>query len=130
MRSILLAGLLSLIPCAAHASDEDDRWLGEDKVKHFGGTAILAIGGYALGAIFWEDKGARLASGAAVGLGAGIAKEIWDMTGRGDPSWRDLAADVVGTGTGLLLAWGADELFFTSSSKSDDAHLVTVGARF
>jgi len=72
----------------------------------------------------------RLAAGATLALGAGVAKEIADLAGAGDPSLRDLVWDVVGTGAGLLLAWGVDAAFFAPAGGRDDAKLVTFGARF
>jgi hypothetical protein len=41
-------------------------------------------------------------------MGAGVAKELWDLSGRGDPSWKDLAWDGVGTAAGLVTAWCFD----------------------
>ena len=41
-------------------------------------------------------------------LGLGIAKEVWDLSGHGDASWRDLTWDVVGTTTGVLVAYAID----------------------
>ena len=43
-----------------------------------------------------------------VALGAGLIKEAWDLSGHGDASWRDLTWDVVGTTTGVLLAYAID----------------------
>jgi putative lipoprotein len=92
-------------PAMAQASDP---WWGPDKVLHFGATAALATGGYATGALLFEGELPRFALGAGLGLGAGVAKELWDLSGRGDPSWKDLTWDVVGTGTGLLASWVVD----------------------
>src|SRR5262249_17867894 len=68
-------------------------------------SAELAINGYTLGAAFWEDRGARLASGAVLALTAGIGKELYDLSGHGDASWKDFTWDVIGTATGLLISW-------------------------
>ena len=38
----------------------------------------------------------------------GVAKELWDLSGHGDASWRDLTWDAVGTVTGLALAAAID----------------------
>ena len=48
------------------------------------------------------------ASAASFALGLGIAKEVWDLSGHGDASWRDLTWDVVGTTTGVLVAYAVD----------------------
>lgn len=54
-------------------------------------------------------------------LGAGVAKEVADLAGLGHPSWKDLAWDVVGTGTGLLVAWAIDALVVHLSGEGDRA---------
>jgi putative lipoprotein len=91
----------------AHA-DDPDPWFGRDKALHFGATAVLASGGYAGTALATDDRRFRLAVGAGLGLGAGVAKELWDLSGHGDASWRDLTWDVVGTATGLAVALAID----------------------
>lgn len=132
MRWLALPVLLACLPTRASASEEDP-WFGRDKKLHFVVSAGLATGGYALGAIFWEEPSARLASGATLALGAGVAKELADLAGYGHPSWRDLAWDVIGTGAGLLLAWGADELFFSvegGGSAGESRRMLSLGGRF
>jgi uncharacterized protein YfiM (DUF2279 family) len=37
-------------------------------------------------------------------MGAGIGKEVYDLSGRGQASWRDLTWDAVGVATGLGVA--------------------------
>jgi putative lipoprotein len=62
-----------------------------------------------------SDPLTRAAAGATLALGAGIAKELLDLAGTGDPSWRDLTWDVVGTATGVLVASGIDYLIRRAS---------------
>ncbi|MCA9674948.1 MAG: hypothetical protein KC464_07940, partial [Myxococcales bacterium] len=81
-----------------------DDWLGRDKALHFGASATLAVGGYAVSTIWLERHDQRAGAGAAVALSAGVAKELWDATGRGDPSWKDLTWDVVGTVVGVAVS--------------------------
>ncbi|WP_437672716.1 hypothetical protein [Sorangium sp. So ce131] len=81
-----------------------DPWLGRDKALHFFASAALAGGGYTLGALATDEIPGRLAVGAAVALGAGLAKEVFDAAGYGTPSWRDLAWDALGTSAGLGLS--------------------------
>jgi len=118
-----LAALLFLL-APASAAAEGDPWWGKDKALHFGASAVLASGGYAVGALLWEEPGAALASGAALGLGAGVAKELLDLAGMGHPSWKDLAWDVAGTGAGLLVAWTIHQLVAPPPLEP-----VVVGAR-
>jgi putative lipoprotein len=102
-----------LLAGPAHALPADpDPWFGPDKGLHFGASAGLAIAGYTGAAFLWDDEPRRLAAGGALALSLGIAKELYDLGGRGDPSWRDLTWDVIGTATGLAIAWAVDWLFF------------------
>jgi len=60
-------------------------------------------------------EGLRAAAGEALGVGAGIAKELWDLDGHGDPSWRDLTWDLIGATTGVLVSvafdWAVHRIF-------------------
>jgi putative lipoprotein len=103
-----LAALLAA-PAPARAADPDP-WLGRDKALHFGASALIAGGGYAGASLATEDARARLAVGGGLALGAGVAKELWDASGHGDASLRDLTWDVVGTATGLAVAATIDWL--------------------
>jgi uncharacterized protein YfiM (DUF2279 family) len=83
------------------ASVPQDRWLAEDKYRHFfisfGGTVL----GYGAGRSLADaDAAAAFALGA--GAAAGLAKELLDRRAGGAFSLRDLAWD----GLGLLAAWG------------------------
>ncbi|WP_437525090.1 hypothetical protein WME79_37400 [Sorangium sp. So ce726] len=81
-----------------------DPWFGDDKMRHFCASIALAGGGYALGSLTTSDLRQRLALGAAVALGAGLAKEVYDATGHGTPSVRDFVWDALGTSAGLGLS--------------------------
>jgi putative lipoprotein len=97
------------LPKRADASDPDP-WFGRDKALHFGATATIASGGYVLGAVLFDARGYALVTGGALAAAAGIGKELLDLTGFGDPSWRDLTWDGIGTVFGLAATWGADLL--------------------
>ena len=107
-RIILLVAVLAA-PMEARA--DDDPWLGPDKALHFSLSAAIAGGGYGLGAALDQERRWRFLIGGAAGVGAGVAKELFDLTGAGDPSWRDLAWDALGITTGLLLAYAIDLVF-------------------
>ena len=105
----LAAALAVGSPARAQAADPDP-WLGQDKALHFGASAVIASGTYALGGL-WQPSSEtkRLLLGGSVALGAGVAKELYDLISRrGSPSWRDLAWDVAGTAVGLAVAWVVD----------------------
>lgn len=110
-RSIATAALLAvaLSSRAARAADPDP-WFGKDKALHFAVSGAIAAGGYTAGALIFDARGHALVLGAGLALGAGIAKETLDLTGYGDPSWRDLTWDVIGTTSGLAAAWAIDLL--------------------
>ena len=101
---------------SAHAADPDP-WLGKDKALHFAASGAIAAGGYTLGTFIFDARGHALVLGASLALAAGIAKETLDLTGLGDPSWRDLTWDVIGTAAGLASAWAIDLLVRGVSEK-------------
>ena len=109
-RSIAAAALLAVVASSArsaHAADADP-WLGEDKALHFAASGAIAAGGYTFGAFVFDARGHALVLGASLALTVGIAKEALDLTGLGDPSWRDLTWDVIGTASGVAVAWAVD----------------------
>ena len=109
MRRAIAVALLFGLSSPALAADPDP-WFGRDKALHFTATASLALAGYGGAALKTADPLTRAAAGATLGLGVGIAKELFDLTGAGDASWRDLTWDVVGTATGVLVATAIDYL--------------------
>lgn len=110
MKSALVAALLlplALLSERARARQADP-WFGEDKALHFGVSVLLSAGGYAASSPWLHSRGARAVAGSAFSLTLGAGKELWDMGGHGDPSWRDFTWDVVGTAVGAALAVGVD----------------------
>jgi putative lipoprotein len=85
-----------------------DPWFGRDKLLHFAASGSLAVIGYANASMLTEDRPVRIGAGAALAVGAGVAKELWDLDGHGDASWRDLSWDFIGAATGLLVSVGVD----------------------
>lgn len=107
--AVLAVLAAATLTCAgATRAEETDPWFGRDKRLHFEAAGSLAVAGYAGAAMLTTDRPARAATGVALGLGAGIAKELWDLDGHGDASWRDLTWDAVGTATGVLVAAAFD----------------------
>jgi len=84
---------------------EEDRWLREDKLKHLMVSAFITGIGYRLcseGFDLPAQRSRAIASSLAFSLGLG--KELWDRTQKQESfSFKDLGADLLGIGTGLLL---------------------------
>ena len=83
-----------------------DNWMGPDKVAHIGVTAGLTSGTYGLLCVYKPDMdmGHRALWAVTAGLGAGLFKEGLDLVfNTGEPSYKDLTMDVVGTATGLII---------------------------
>jgi uncharacterized protein YfiM (DUF2279 family) len=93
----------------AEARDSDPTF-GRDKLLHFSVSASIAGVGYAASVPWLDRRWQRLLVGGSLALAAGIAKELRDSTGRGDPSWKDLAWDGAGTSVGLGVALSIDVL--------------------
>jgi putative lipoprotein len=105
MRSVPAFVFVILCASAAEPPAASAQLLRRDDRLHLGLSSLIAFGTYGVVALVDERESLRVGIGAAVALGAGIAKELWDLSGRGDPSWRDLGFDLVGTGIGLLAGW-------------------------
>ena len=111
-RALVATGVVLLLASRARAQQaaprDDDPWFGHDKALHFAASASLAMVGYAGTSLATDSRPTRVVVGASFALGLGVAKELWDLTGHGDASWRDLTWDVVGTTTGVLVAYAID----------------------
>ena len=105
--------LLALIfhPSQSTASDRDP-WWGHDKLLHFSVSVGLSGTAY-LGTSFLTPKEIHRATIAeTVAFSAGIAKEVYDKFNHGDPSFRDLTWDLIGSTTGTVVAWLIDRYLF------------------
>ena len=107
IRGALVLGAAMLLGSTVRAQ-EADPWFGHDKALHFAASASLATVAYAGTSLVTEDRPTRIVAAATIALAAGVIKEVWDLTGHGDASWRDLTWDVVGTTTGVLVAYAID----------------------
>ena len=107
IRGALVLGVAMLLASKVRAQ-EADPWFGRDKALHFAASASLAAVAYGGASLVTDDRPTRIVAAVTVALAAGVIKEVWDLTGHGDASWRDLTWDVVGTTTGVLIAYGID----------------------
>lgn len=82
-----------------------DRWVGEDKWKHFFASfAVTALSAAAVRATGANPETSALA-GAGIGAGLGVWKELRDLRGPGgNASFRDLVWDAAGVGAGAAVA--------------------------
>jgi putative lipoprotein len=94
----------------AHADTGDDPWLGQDKLLHYSVSAGIAGSGYVAGALIFDTRAHALAVGAGAAALAGVGKELADLAGLGNASFKDLAWDGLGMVTGLAVAFGIDLL--------------------
>lgn len=115
MKAAVACAAALLMPIAAtprvQAADSDP-WFAHDKYLHGSVSAALSLTGYAAASSTTTDLRWRFGTGAALALTAGVGKELLDLGGPGDASWRDLTWDVVGTATGLAIAYMLDAYVF------------------
>jgi len=104
--AILIAALLGL-PATAGA---EDRWFAPDKAKHFGATAAISGGSYAVASTVTTKEKWRVLTGLGSGISAAAGKEFRDRS-RGDASWRDFTWGAVGTAAGVTIAWAVTRAF-------------------
>lgn len=97
-----------MVAAPSRARAEPDPWVGPDKALHFGVSAGIAGAAYAVGAAVFDARRDALILGGAIAITVGGAKELADLAGLGDPSWKDFAWDAMGTVTGLAIAWSLD----------------------
>jgi putative lipoprotein len=124
--AFLAAAALSLSGRPASAADEDP-WWGPDKALHFGVSAGLAAGGYGASSLVLDQRAARAGVGAGFSLTVGAGKELYDLSGGGDPSWKDFAWDVAGAGVGVAIALLVD---LALSPEDPKPRPSTVALRF
>jgi len=119
MISLLLVATLTLVPpdTSRHSGvprrvvaiqdtveDEDvrDRWLAEDKLKHFTMSYGITMFAYAGGRML-ADHNTSTALAIGAGVTAGILKEFYDRSRDKPFSLRDLTWDVAGIAAGYAL---------------------------
>jgi putative lipoprotein len=105
---LLMTGLAA--PSVLAQSAEVDPWFAPEKALHFTAGAVIGGGGYALASLPFESRPARLGIGFGLAVGAGAAKELFDSTGRGHPSWRDFTWTAIGGAVGVCLGYLVDRL--------------------
>ena len=87
----------------AQALAERDDWFGQDKFKHFAMSYMITATSFSATRMV-ADKDASLGSGIALGVAAGILKEVYDKRDKRRFSYRDLLWDAAGITAGVLIA--------------------------
>jgi putative lipoprotein len=101
-RPIDPSGPLSRYGEAALQRQSSDQWLGEDKLKHFAFSYLITAGSAgAARNITGHDE--SVIAGAALGVIAGVGKEILDRKSNGSSSFRDLLWDLAGVSVGVII---------------------------
>jgi putative lipoprotein len=80
-----------------------DRWIGEDKLKHFLVSAFVESVAYSALRTTGVRHDPALVSAAAIALGVGVGKEVHDARTEGAFSTKDLAWDAAGAGAAAAL---------------------------
>lgn len=111
--AVLVLVVSALAPASARAQSDPDPWWAPDKALHLSASAVLASGGYVGAAALGADRPTRLLAGGVFALTLGVVKELADLAGLGQPSFKDLAWDAIGTALGLVVTWAVDVLFFS-----------------
>jgi putative lipoprotein len=116
--SLGIALLVSLCSGAQNAQAQSrDDWWGRDKALHLGVSGVIGASGYAASSLALEARPKRAAAGVALALSAGVAKELYDLAGHGQPSYKDMVFNVAGTALGVSVAYLID-----LASSSDRAN--------
>lgn len=128
----LVASVIALLSLVAmpRAARADDEWFGTDKWLHFGVSAALSGGGYAAASLVFDEKWERATAGAAFSLTLGATKELYDLAGHGDPSWKDFTWDVAGTAVGTGIALLVDVAISGSRRVEPSPRPVGLAIRF
>lgn len=102
------------IVCTSNFTYADD-WTGRDKQKHLlAGAAVASIL-----TLHTKNESVGFVAGASIG----IAKELYDASGKGDPSFKDLAV----TALGAYIGAKTTGLFFIPKKKGVE---VAYSAKF
>jgi len=129
-RSVVFTAACAAIAVWVKPALADDEWFGADKALHFGISAGLAGGGYAASALVWDHPWQRAATGAAFSLTLGATKELYDLAGHGDASWKDFTWDVIGTAVGTGIALLVDASLPKSSKVESSGRTMALAIRF
>ncbi len=125
-----LAALAALLVATPARAADPDPWFAEDKALHFGVSVALAGGGYGVSALVLDKPWQRAVAGASFSLTLGAGKELYDLSGHGDPSWRDFTWDVIGTAVGVGVALLIDKAVSSPASPQTSVRGTQIAIAF
>lgn len=74
-----------------------------DKWMHFDAVLFISFVAAKVLKFCGADTATAVMAGFVVGIGTGLAKEIWDRNSGGKFDWQDIKADVYGATAGALM---------------------------
>lgn len=80
-----------------------DRWIGDDKVKHFFVSGFTMAGGFSVARLSGVDRRSAIVVSAVPTAAIAVGKELYDRRAGRPFSFRDLAADVLGAAAYALV---------------------------
>jgi len=98
-KTLIITAIITLVSFAVKAQAPR---LQEDKVKHFAVGAMVSGSAQMLAYKLTDNRGKSMLIGFGAGCVAGVAKELYDMTGRGTPSFKDALWTGIGAGIGSV----------------------------
>lgn len=104
--ALLCVVLLFSSSCTGfRACSEGDPWFGQDKMKHFLGSAVIAAGGTVIAANNTDDDEDAALIGLSAAMATGLSKELYDNGIKQTCfSWKDLIWDFLGASVGATAA--------------------------
>ena len=119
MAPIIVAVIVGSSP-PAHAQT-GDAWMGPDKWLHFGVSTGISGASYGAAAFAFEEAHHRALLAGAVALAAGAGKELYDATGRGHASAKDMVWNALGAATGALAGYAIQRLLRQPPARTNAA---------
>lgn len=104
MKKLLLVVLAYFVVSSFFTLAYADEWRGDDKNKHFAGSAVMGL----VATAAFKDSEHPVLYPFAAALAVGIAKEVYDEVKSGGSgfSYKDLAADALGAALGVSVGNG------------------------
>jgi uncharacterized protein YfiM (DUF2279 family) len=123
----MVCGILALICCTGASVSAQAERFGRDKMLHLTVSASLTVGGYTVLHAFDVADSLALPLAVTATLGVGLGKELFDALDGRSFSPADLAWDVLGVASGLLLTAAIRLAFGAPPAGAPDAATSSSG---